>query len=538
MKYLGILLLALIAFTMNAQDTNALKDKFTGLKKKLEGKTKADTLKLPGDSLKSQSTKFDSLQLTNRVSFNKLDSIPKFQLPRLRQDNSKTKADSLRLVKEKANQRVAELQNKFTSEEDSLQRKLEGKTRQLQDKGKSIESITEKANINIPSSDKKLPGNELNNGLPVIPKLPDTNAQKSPDLNPSLPAAEIPGIKTDMPATDVLKNKIPNIDTKLPGVPDSTNQPDVSSQLEKIPGTEKVKDVTEKAGELKGLKGEADEYTDKAKELKNTKLEDVKTESLEKEASQLGETKEISDQTQKLKSLQAKKEAMLQRYVDKKSVQEELKRKSSHVVNDKINKFSPSFEKKQPSIGKTKKLYENSSLVPDSTKKKKRINTMAGKPFKHRIIPGVNFQTYSGNDEVLIDLSAQAGFRLTGWLTVGTGLVYRIGMGKSHPSFVGSKNVYGYRFYADYTLIKGFFVHADFESIQVGRPQFEVLRKGSDKVLGSYVGLGKHYSISRNFRGNLMALFKVNYSGSIPGQNKFTIRVGFDYVYKKKKKVF
>ena len=76
--------------------------------------------------------------------------------------------------------------------------------------------------------------------------------------------------------------------------------------------------------------------------------------------------KELDEQTQKLRAAQAKQAELLQRYQDKKFIQEEMKRKTANVVNDQLTKFSPAIKDAQSDMTKTKKVYESSTLVPDT----------------------------------------------------------------------------------------------------------------------------------------------------------------------------
>lgn len=567
---------------------DSLNNKINGLKNKLEKKVETDTIKInnPLDSLKLKNSKLDSIRSGNPLQSINIYSLPKLNSSVLtsrimgRQDSVKYRVtDSLHSVSENAKQKALGFQNKIQNASDSLNQKVTNTVGAIQSKIEDKLSGTAGKDINAPSSQIKLPDMpqqnlpDINNTLgtpeikiPGMPdQLPGTNTEVTglkilmpaldpviPNMNGNLPGIDIktpqmegnalPGIesktsevKASIPEVDVLKDAS-GIKANIPTLRDSTGKLDFS-RLEKLPGTEKVQGITDKIDEVAGLKEEAGQYGEQVKELKEKGIEDINTESLEQEATRLAEVKELDEQTQKLRAAQAKHAALLQRYQDKKFIQEEMKRKTANVVNGQLTKFSPAIKNAQSDMTKTKKVYESSTLLPDSAKRKKRINTMAGKPLKKRIVPGFTLQTYSGEDEVLFDLSPQVGYRLTGWLTVGVAGVYRIGVGKANSSFVAAENIYGYRLYADYLLVRGIFIHADFESLQVGQPQVAIPEFPNESVLGSYFGLGKRYSISRNIQGSLSGLFRVNYSGSIPGQSKFAVRVGFDYVFKKKRKL-
>ena len=150
----------------------------------------------------------------------------------------------------------------------------------------------------------------------------------------------------------------------------------------------------------------------------------------------------------------------------------------------------------------------------------------------------MTLQTYN-KDKFTIDWAAQAGYRVSGRLTAGVGYTYRISFSKSHTNWVRGEGISGYRLYSDFTLLKSFYVHGEFEALTIDRKRQPLLLETSDNhIYGSYFGLGKRYNVSRKIKGSIMGLYRADYKGEVPGLSKINLRMGFDYNLKKEKKKF
>ena len=133
-------------------------------------------------------------------------------------------------------------------------------------------------------------------------------------------------------------------------------------------------------------------------------------------------------------------------------------------------------------------------------------------------------------------LGLQTGYRISPKLTAGLGVVYAAGFSDKYQYYVKGQGLYGGRAYFDFFIAKGFFAHAEFETVNVRAtalplPQNEVPLQ---RVNGSYFGLGKRFKITRNIKGNILGLYRVDYSNELQ-VNKVSLRVGFDYVFRKAK---
>jgi hypothetical protein len=57
-----------------------------------------------------------------------------------------------------------------------------------------------------------------------------------------------------------------------------------------------------------------------------------------------------------------------------------------------------------------------------------------------------------------------------------------------------------------------------------------------DRAYASYFGLGKRFNITRNLRGSILGLYRLEYEGELPGVNKISARFGMEYVFRRARK--
>jgi len=161
-----------------------------------------------------------------------------------------------------------------------------------------------------------------------------------------------------------------------------------------------------------------------------------------------------------------------------------------------------------------------------------------GKKFYQRLVPGFTFQSY-GSKVFTLDLATQIGYRFSPRFTAGVGATYRTGFDKQFKYFATGLGVYGMRTYFDFAALKGIYVHAEYEYLKVNTARFvqpPVKDANQTFASSSYFGLGKKFNVSRNIKGTVMGLYRVEYEGHLPSMNKVNVRVGFEYVFRKPKK--
>ncbi len=446
------------------------------------------------------------LKLDQKVSsLTKLTILPSIQLDSDTTGKKLSRPDQI-------NRNISAAVDKVQSKADSITGILHNK----------VEGLAEKEEYQI----NGIVTDQLNIPKDKLPQLSTGELSSVPNVQ--IPDANLPDIKTKRTASEMPATSIPGIsspDIRHASIPKLDNL-QMSDDIGKV--KEKTATVTEK------LNG-AEQYQGEIKKIQEQGL--PSSESLAKEAEDkvenLEEVKSIKQGTGKVSGKQAEYDAMMQRYRDKKLIQEELKRKITNVANDEVNKFSPAIKEAQAALLKGKKIQKESTSIKEILKRE--YNSMAGKPLVQRLVPGVMLQLY--NRKVYsVDFGLQLGYRLSGRITTGVGGVYRFGFHKDYSVYVQSMHVYGLRTYTNLFVKKGFFVHAEAEWLKTSGVAHASNEQPSERVIGGNFGVGKQYNLTRRIRGNMLVLYRAEFEGNLPQQGKVNLRVGLNMQIKKKKK--
>jgi hypothetical protein len=242
----------------------------------------------------------------------------------------------------------------------------------------------------------------------------------------------------------------------------------------------------------------------------------------------------LTEQKEKLTKQQEEYLAMVQQYRDKKLEREEILRKAKNVANDKLNKFTPEITQAQEKLAEAKKAKSGLSSVKAFFK---RPNSLKEKPFYERIVPGISLQAYK-NKVYSVDFAPQVGLKLSGRFTIGVGGIYRVGLNEKFDFWAEGMGIYGYRYYGQINLLKGFYLHGEMEQLRLQKytaPKFSIEQR-AQKLQNFHVGLGKRYALSKKWHGNVLVLYRGELEGHMPSMNKINLRVGFDFNTKKRKK--
>jgi hypothetical protein len=299
-----------------------------------------------------------------------------------------------------------------------------------------------------------------------------------------------------------------------------------------------MKEISNFKGELDDVDGKletAQGYEEELRKINETGISEAKDlpADLEQKATELKPLKDFNSELQKVTAQQAEYEALIQKYKDKKALQEEILRKTRNVVNDKLNEHSAAFKEAQEKLAKVKKL--NPAVQSFKEIKKKRENEMKGKSFIEHLVPGVSLQAFN-RDVFKMDIAIQTSYRFTGRLAAGIGGGYQIGFSEAYPSWVRSENLYGYRTYVNYGLFKAFYGHGEFAA-NFGRIVINNIESPTNRFYSGNFGLGRRYDISRKLRGSILVLYHANIEGNMPAFSKVSMRVEFNLNTKKRKKI-
>lgn len=404
--------------------------------------------------------------------------------------NAQHKKDSIQRKLDSLDVKVVQVQNYTRSKLDSANQRINQSSVLINDRTKGI--------------NQKVPVNEQVQYLD-IPAIDVPNASM-PDMGVTV-------------STDV---NLPS-DLKIPAIEEvPLNQPEITDLSENIPDIDGgLTEVREYEGDLKKIKEGAQQDSDKLAELAEQKVSEM---PVVNEA-----TQEITQATEE----QAKYEAMIQRYRDQKLMQEEIDRKYKAVANDYVMQQTEKVNAARDKLNISK--YKKYSLSNVKDVFKRQSDELEGKKFYQRLVPGLNWQIYN-KGFVSSDISLQVGYRLTPRLTSGIGIVYRVGFDKKFDSFVKGMNTFGTRVYADILMVRQLFLHGEFEALRQDVSYKSYKNETiSPRVYESNFGLGKRFNVTRNLRGNVTALYRLEYHGSLP-VNKIQVRMGIDYIFRRAKK--
>ena len=407
--------------------------------------------------------------------------------------------DSIRYVSDKAQFIEQQAQRKI----DSLQQKISSPITELEKKIGQKSNVTEKL-ISISGTTKT-----------TIPSIEKPNTSIS-----NLNAPE--KLNTGIPGTDL---KLPSVDKTVSGInlPQTGDLGKVNGLKEEVGGIDaKLEGVDQYEGDLQKIKEGAPENLEKLPEVAEQKLADIP------------EVGAASEEITKATAEQAKYEAMIQRYRDRKLLQNEITRKYKAVANDYVMQQAGKVQLAQKQLELSKYKAIRIKSVKDIFKK--QSDELEEKKFYQRLVPGLMWQLYT-KDFVSADVSLQVGYRVTPHLTTGIGGIYRLGFDKHFDYFVKGLQTFGGRAYADLTITKGLFVHGEFEALKL-HPSITINTREplSKHVYESYFGLGKRFNITRNIRGNVLGLYRLEYSGKLPAASKVSVRFGVEYVFRRPKK--
>jgi hypothetical protein len=449
---------------------------------------------------KQQKQKVDSLQSSLASKFNSVQTAPQKLLNKVTQpiDRLRTNLD----------QRVNALESKVKAPADSIRHALNDKMNNISTRAGSTVAPVKSI---IPGGDLKLPG--ADNNLPAI----GTPGKEMPALNLNL-KSETPKLN----ALDEFNKKT----TEISQWPDQ--------KLKELPGVEQYTKINSEVSQADSKLQQFHTIEKDVKNLREGKLSEVKQlpEELEKQIFNQTDAQRVTKEMEKAKAIREQYEGMLQRYQDKKRIQQELQARSKSLANDFVNQNLPIVKQSQASMAKAKRVYGNFQSLKNLPKK--RPNEMKGKPLSIRLVPSLQFQIYQA-DILVVDLMPQIGYRFTSRLIGGIGGQYRINMNSKYSYYLNQSGVCGGYVFAEWTAWKGMFAHVDFYTLHVNAEAYSKAQQATEDQLvsGGHVGIGKSYPVSRRLKGSVLGLYRFEFEGEMPRQDKFGLRVGFSWKLKR-----
>jgi hypothetical protein len=426
---------------------------------------------------------------------------------------------SIDTLGEKLNQPVIKLNSEISKAENSGYKQIS------KAKEKSYGSIEKNQHEINSAVDRGTDGNA--NGLTNDLKVPlEAEYAERVDLPlKSEPLDKLDAITEGLPETDINAS----IQTKV-------DFGEVKDKLDvKIPEQQDLDAVNERIDIIDERLAEGQQYENEIKQIEEGHLSSAeKLPGLAEETvSQLEPLQNFSSETQKITAQQAEYQALIQKYKDKKALQKEIAQKAKNVVNDRLNQHSPAFKEANAQLAKAKKLKPAVNNLKDLNKKK--TNEMKGKPLYQRLVPGLTFQAYNA-EKLTIDGGLQLGYKLSGRFLLGAGGIFRTSFSEEHKTWIKSEGVYGYRAYANAGLYKNFYFHGEFSAL-FGNLDLSIPENETPQVQNGYFGLGKRYTISRNFNGSILIFYRTSFKHDIASAGKVNMRIEFNYNTSRRKKL-
>lgn len=205
--------------------------------------------------------------------------------------------------------------------------------------------------------------------------------------------------------------------------------------------------------------------------------------------------------------------------------QAELQEAILALAQDHFAEHRSTLRSGQSKLQDLKKKYRQ---VQTSEEVFVKRNSLEGTPFIQRLTYGATLQLRS-RPTLTVDLSPLLGYRLDRDLVVGVGATYRLALSEDRRSIVTDHPVYGGRGFAEYTVMKGFLLHAEYERLMQSARL--IGQETSSRIAQSavLVGIGKNYTITNRVRGTVVFLYNLRSADQLPSlyPRPFMIRFGF-----------
>ena len=499
------------------------------------------------DSL-SESKSIDKLnqKLDSLTDSKKVDNI------KSRLDSAQTKIsrkiDSLlnipmpdSLIKRK----IGKLQSGLDSLQNSKAVKSISKAQQKVDKAQekvagSLKNAEEKINTKFSGFNEN--GGKLDklnlSGVAGKAGIDDPMSALSDKLPSSVGNVQIKQLK--VPSLGNTKLTLPEANTKInvgslnKGLP-SVKSPAIGNlKLDKnIPGAENLSKATGDLNELGGLTKQVDVYQKDIKQVATgdfanaeqlpkaleTKLEGMKEVK--------GVTGEAGEYTDMIKKWESDPEVMKEMALNK-------------AKEQAVNHFAGHEKELLAAVNQLsnmKSKYKDAETVIDLLKKP--ANPLKKKPFVERLILGMGLQMQVSNRNHWFDFNPYVGYRFARRFSAGLGWLERLSEDFNSWKFVAREHAYGPRMFTEFKLKENFHVRAEAEYINalVTSPYVTVTSAdGRASVFNYFLGIKKSFRFSRQIDGNVQLMYNLyNPLKRSPYVSDLIVRMGFEFPRMKKR---
>ena len=187
--------------------------------------------------------------------------------------------------------------------------------------------------------------------------------------------------------------------------------------------------------------------------------------ALEQKVGHFREFQELKKQTaelEKLKQMPNEYKEKYGKYQDKEFLKQQALAKAKELGTKHFADHQDKLQAAQQTLAKYKKKYSAIQSTKDMSTAVKR-NSLKGKPLGERLVLGGTFQI--NKDPTAVDISPLLGYKLNKKTRFGAGVTYRANLDFKDKQVLSQNQVYGWRGFFEREAFKGFFGHAEFESM-------------------------------------------------------------------------
>lgn len=440
----------------------------------------------------------------------------------------RTKVDSLILL----NQPTTKFQQKLDSlqsKQQALLNEISAKQNQLQQKVnaryQTWSSKLDSLGIKMPNTDLSSVTNKLNIPNTKLPTLPNTSL-------PNLPNAQLP-------STNLPSNGLPNMPTaQLLNVP-SLNSSDFSGlNLSKdlkdvggkfgIPNADQFKKWE---GELKDISNPLSDIKGKMGEAKDVLKDPSK--AAEDAAKQLKEVNSLTKEMDNVEKLKSENEAL--KTAEMMKDPEKLKEEATKIAIDHFAGKEQTLKETMRQLVDIKQKVpslESLDKLPKNYKWPK--NGLKGKPFRERVLFGMNFGIQNKKDTLIVDLFPNISYNLTGRVELGVGGIYRLRENTKNWQLDQENPVWGFNMFGTFKIFNS--VRLRIESDAASYPKTKgfgepIIRQWRWAWLA---GVQTSFKLSKAFTGNIQMLYNFDRSVTAGFPEHLVLRFGVQYKLKEK----
>jgi hypothetical protein len=447
-----------------------------------------------------------------------------------------TKVDSLNVSQSQqllksSEQRVDSIQSAFYSRSDSLTKAYKGRLAWMDSAQHTLKTRFDSLAATATPT-KILSGNGLDSirmkwtskvdSLRAIGHPPPELSAKFSDVTEKIEGFQVPGTDLNLPALNSVSNGSPignltNIDMKLPAA-------DID-----LGSVDELKNIN---GGLKGITGNAGEYSSDVQQLSKGNINELKDlpEAAEAKVGELSGLSEVKGETETLNEYKDVVGQVQNPDSLKEFAVQEVKQAAVNHFAGKEEQLKQAME----TLSKYKSKYSNLNSISDLIKRPP--NEMKEKPFIERIVPGIGIQVQKKGEDVLVDFNAYAGYRFTGRITAGVGWNQRVAYTIDRGRFNSATRIYGPRAFGEYKLWKGFSPRAELEIMNTNIPPLTRTQAvdplSREWVWGAFIGVKKEYRFIKKVKGTAMVMMRLfNPEHKSPYGDVVNVRFGFEFPF-------